>query len=160
MRTTAVAVALVLAAAPMTGTAADSSDVAFPEGYRAWSHVKSMVINEGHPLYEAVGGLHNIYANPDALRGYRGDESFADGSVIVFDLFEAVDADHAIAEGKRKAVIVMEKNSAYGNTDGWGYQVFDPATKQPTLDAKGAADCHGCHTGQKAEDFVFSAWRE
>ena len=158
MKTTAIA--LILAAAPTLGTAAGSADVSYPEGYRAWSHVKSMVINAGHPLHEMVGGLHNIYANPQAMQGYQNGKQFADGSVIVFDLFEAVDADHAIAEGKRKAVIVMEKNAGYGDTDGWGYQVFDPTTRQPTLDAVGAAGCHGCHTEQKAADFVFSAWRE
>lgn len=43
--------------------------------------------------------------------------------------------------------------------DGWGYQVFDPATKPGKIDAKGAADCHACHTQQKGKDFVFSSWR-
>ena len=105
-----------------------------------------MVINEGHPLFEAVGGIHSIYANPQALEGYRSGKQFPEGSVIVFDLFETVDADNAIAEGDRK--------------DSWCYQVFDPMSRDGTLDAKAAADCHGCHVQQKAEDFVFSAYRD
>ena len=139
---------------------ADSSGVAYPESYRTWQHVKSMVINEGHPLFEAVGGIHSIYANPQALEGYRSGKQFPEGSVIVFDLFETVDADNAIAEGDRKAVIVMKKSAKYGDTDSWGYQVFDPVSRDGTLDAKAAADCHGCHVQQKAEDFVFSAYRD
>jgi hypothetical protein len=28
----------------------------FPDGYRKWFHVKSMIIEEGHPLFSAFGG--------------------------------------------------------------------------------------------------------
>lgn len=140
--------------------AADSSDVSYPEGYEAWYHIKSMVIEPGHPLHQAVGGFHSIYANPKALKGYRSGKSFPTGSVIVFDLYEAVDAGNAIAEGKRKAVIVMAKESKYGGTDSWGYQVFDATSGKPTIDDKAAADCHSCHTQQQNVDFVFSALRQ
>jgi len=30
-----------------------------------------MVIEKGHPLYEAIGGIHHLYANKQALEGYR-----------------------------------------------------------------------------------------
>lgn len=153
-------VLLAVALAAGSIASAGSSDVAYPEGYRAWHHIKSMVINEGHPLFEAVGGIHSIYANPQALDGYRSGKQFAEGSVIVFDLFEALDADNTVVEGDRKAVIVMEKGSKYGDTGNWGYQVFDPATGKGTLDAAAAAGCHGCHTQQQAEDFVFSSYRD
>jgi hypothetical protein len=36
---------------------AQTSEVPYPEGYRDWRHVKSMVISEGHPLYDAFGGF-------------------------------------------------------------------------------------------------------
>jgi len=141
------------------GAAADPQ-VRYPEGYRTWQHVKSMVIKEGHPLFAAVGGLHHIYANPKALAGYR-TRSFPDGSVIVFDLFEAVDKDDAISEGARKAVVVMERDARrFKTTDGWGYQVFAPGTRAATLDAKGAADCAACHFAQKASGYVFSERRD
>lgn len=29
----------------------------YPEGYRFWTHVKSMELKPGHPLYESFGGL-------------------------------------------------------------------------------------------------------
>ena len=153
------ALALGFGTGPMLASDADPSDLQFPEGWRDWTHVKSMVINEGHSLYEAVGGIHSIYGDPEAIKGYQSGKKFADGSVIVFDLFEAVDKDNAISEGDRKAVIVMEKNSEkFTTTDGWGYQVFD-AVGKGTLDAEAAAACHSCHTQMKQEDFVFSAWR-
>lgn len=152
---------LILAGLAVTATvSAVAGDVAYPNGFRQWGHVKSMVLKPGHPLYDAVGGMHHIYANPKAMRGYKSGR-FADGSVIVFDLFEAVDKDNAVAEGKRKAVVVMARNAkADKANDGWGYEVFDPQSKKGSLDAKAQADCHSCHRSQQDKDFVFSAWRD
>jgi Cytochrome P460 len=153
-----VALALLLATTSLSAAAANQ--VTYPEGFRNWNHVKSMVINKGHPLFDAVGGMHHLYGNTKAMAGYKAGK-FADGSVIVFDLFEAVDKDNAVSEGPRKAVVVMQKNAKkYKETDGWGYEVFGGNTKKGTLDAKGAADCHACHTQQKSKDFVFSALRD
>jgi hypothetical protein len=155
------ALALLAAFAATPAIAADASAVAYPDAYRTWDHVKSMVINKGHPLYDAVGGIHSVYGNPTAIEGYKANKRFADGAVIVFDLFEAVDKDNAVSEGSRKAVLVMAKDSKkYQDTNGWGYQVFDSKTKKGTIDAKGAVECHGCHTQVKDQDYVFSAWRQ
>ena len=67
---------------------AENDAVPYPDGYRSWQHVKSMVIGEGHPLYGSFGGIHHLYANKKALQGYKAGK-FADGSGIVFDLLEA-----------------------------------------------------------------------
>lgn len=156
MRTTAVILSLALA----TPALAADPQVAYPKGFRSWKHVKSMVINPGHALYDAVGGIHHIYANPKALKGYASGR-FPDGAVLVFDLFEAVDKESAVSEGARKAVVVMERDARrFRATDGWGYQVFDPATRKGKLDAKAVQDCHGCHTAQKARGYVFSELRD
>jgi len=45
--------------------------VKYPEGYRNWVHVKSMVIQQGHSLYESFGGIHHIYANEKALKAMK-----------------------------------------------------------------------------------------
>lgn len=59
--------------------------------------------------------------------------------MIVFDLFEAVDQDNAVAEGKRKAVLVMSRDARrHAATDGWGYALFAPGKQQNSLDAKGS----------------------
>ncbi len=71
---------------------AADSQVPYPAGYRNWHHVKSMVIEEGHPLFGAFGGIHHLYANPKAIEGYKSGK-FPDGAVIVFDLLEAKSAD-------------------------------------------------------------------
>ena len=51
------------------------SEVPYPTGYRDWSHIKSMVIEEGHPLFEAFGGIHHIYANDEASPAIKTDAS-------------------------------------------------------------------------------------
>lgn len=155
-------VALVLTSlATSAGFAADTAAVAWPEGYRAWRHVKSMVIEAGHPLHAAFGGIHHLYANEAAMAGYRSGR-FEDGAVIVFDLLEAQRADHAITEGARKVVGVMQKDSRrFAATGGWGFEGFaagDPARRVVGADAKTA--CFDCHAPQQANGYVFSSARD
>jgi hypothetical protein len=152
---------IMLAAAAVPALAADPAPVPYPKGYRDWTHVKSMVINPGHPLYEAFGGIHHIYANKTALAGYKSGK-FADGSVIVFDLLEARTADNAVQEGPRKVVGVMHKDAKrWAATGGWGFEGFKgDSTTDRAVGANAAAACYQCHTQRKDNDFVFSAYRK
>lgn len=151
---------LCTALAAGTALAADPPPVPYPKGYRDWTHVKSMVIQAGHPLYESFGGIHHLYANKPALAGYAKGR-FPDGAVIVFDLLEARTADNAVQEGARKVVGVMVKDSRrYAATGGWGYEGFKGDSRTERAVGKNAASaCHACHTAQKDKDFVFSALR-
>jgi len=136
--------------------------VPYPDGYRQWTHVKSMVIDRGHPLFDAFGGIHHLYANAQAMRGYRAGK-FANGAVIVFDLLEATKtADQAIVEGNRKVVGVMHKDARkYRATGGWGFEGFKGDSRsERVVGAKAAEACFGCHEAQKAKDYVFSAYRK
>ena len=154
-----VALSIALPAA-LAGADAGKS-VAYPDGYRDWRHVKSMVIEEGHPLFDSFGGIHHLYANEAAEKGYAG-ETFPDGAVIVFDLLEAVGADHAIAEGKRKLVGVMQKDSKrFAATGGWGFEGFagDSRTERLVGD-KASEACFGCHQARKQQGYVFSEGRK
>lgn len=146
-----------LAFAPLA--AAAQREVAYPAGYRDWHHVKSMVIQQGHPLYESFGGIHHLYANRAALQGYRSGK-FPDGAVIVFDLLEAKAADNTVTEGARKVVGVMVKNAKrHAATGGWGFEGFKGDTRERAVGAKAAEACFGCHTQKKDHDFVFSELR-
>ncbi|MFA3784218.1 cytochrome P460 family protein [Melioribacteraceae bacterium 4301-Me] len=140
----------------------DSSDtiVKYPTGYRNWTHVKTLVLEKGHPLYEAFGGIHHIYANKIALEAYKSNKKFKDGSVIVFDLLEAVNSDNAIAEGSRKVVGVMEKDSKkFKDTGGWGFEGFNGDTKERIVKNM-YGECFSCHLSQKNNDYVFSQYRK
>lgn len=150
-----------LAALPATAAQAVDPEVPYPAGYRYWQHVKSMVIEQGHPLYESFGGIHHIYANAAALEGYKAGK-FPDGAVIVFDLLEARRADSAVTEGSRKVVGVMHKDAGkYAATGGWGFEGFaagDPARR--AVGANAASACYSCHAPEKAHDYVFSRLRD
>ena len=143
------------------GLSADDKQVPYPEGYRGWHHVSSMVIEAGHPLYASFGGLHHLYANDKALKGYASGK-FPDGSIIVFDLHEAAAADHGITAGKRKVLGVMLKDAQkFAATGGWGFEGFKGDSKtERAVGADAATACFGCHTAQKNSDFVFSRYRE
>lgn len=134
--------------------------VSYPKGYRDWHHVKTMVIEQGHPLFDAFGGIHHLYANKKAIDGYKAG-TFPDGSVIVFDLLEATRVDGAVTEGKRKVVGVMVKNAkTYAKTGGWGFEGFkgDSQTDR-VVGANADSACFQCHTAQNGKDFVFSVLR-
>ncbi|CAG0932325.1 MAG: hypothetical protein EFKGCFLK_00909 [Rhodocyclaceae bacterium] len=135
--------------------------VPYPEGYRDWSHVKTMIINSGHPLYEAFGGIHHLYANKKAVEGYRTGK-FADGAVIVFDLLEAKAADNTVQEGARKVTGVMHRDvKRWKATGGWGFEGFKGDSKTERAVAGDAARaCFECHAGLKDKAYVFSAYRK
>lgn len=152
---------LPLLAALAISLPAQAADVPYPEGYRAWTHVKSMAILPGHPLHEGFGGLHHIYANTRAMAGYRSG-TFKDGSVIVFDLLEADTGGNALSEGPRKIVGVMHRDAKrFAATGGWGFEGFaagDPRHRAVGDKAKTA--CFDCHAPRAATSYVFSTWRE
>jgi hypothetical protein len=150
-----------LLASTATIALTDDSQVPYPEGYRDWHHVKSMVIEEGHPLYGAFGGIHHLYANDKAMEGYRKG-SFSDGSVIVFDLLESVQNGNAVTEGDRKVVGVMHKDAMkFAATGGWGFEGFGGGDRTNRVVGENAASaCFGCHAPQKDQDYTFSKLRD
>jgi hypothetical protein len=136
------------------------SPIAYPDGYRTWTHIKTMVIQEGHPLYEAFGGVHHIYANQKALKGYREARPFPEGSVIVFDLLDARYLGNAVSEGERKVIAIMVKDSLmYQDTGGWGFEAFRGETRERVVrDPK--TECYECHKVRQSIDYVYSAYRK
>ena len=139
--------------------AAVTASVTYPEGYRSWTHVKTMQIHPGHPLFDAFGGVHHLYANDKAMTGYRSGR-FPDGAVIVFDLREAKTADQTTTAGSRKVVGVMHKDAQrFADTGGWGFEAFKGDSKSERVVAGNAkAACFDCHTAQRARDYVFSGF--
>jgi hypothetical protein len=145
---------------PIFSAGLTGKEVSYPEGYRQWTHVKSMVIEKGHPLFDSFGGIHHIYANKKALDAMKHAKSYPEGSVFVFDLLEARTESNAIVEGPRKVVGVMQKDSKkFKDTGGWGFEGFKGDTKERVVtDPKNA--CFNCHEAQKKTDYVFSTYRK
>ncbi len=141
-------------------TASDANAaVAYPEDYRAWQHVKSMIIQPGHPLENPFGGIHHVYANANAMRGLSSGR-YESGAVFVFDLLEYKEVDRVIVEADRKRLDVMQySRERFASTGGWGYTTFIGDSPTERVDQDVAAACHGCHTSAAASSYVFSTYR-
>jgi cytochrome c553 len=142
------------------GAAEPTTPLAYPNGYREWTHVKTVHLKPGHPLYHTFPGIHHVYANKKALEGYKRGK-FSNGSTFVLDLLDVRDEGFVVSEGGRKLVAVMHKNSArFPETGGWGYEAFIADSRKDRIARAGIADCFRCHEAQKNKDFVFSAFRK
>ncbi len=151
----------------VAGAALAANSVPFPEGYRGWNHVKSMVIQPGHALADPFAGLHHVYVNDVGLGVLQGTPAlvaegaapvYPDGTVFVFDLHEAPEADNAVVEGPRKFVGVMRKDAkGFASTGGWGFEVFKGDTTDRAV-SDGGAGCWGCHVGQPGG--VYARWKK
>lgn len=136
--------------------------VTYPEDYRNWTRVKSMVIQEGHEYFKAFGGFHHVYANDIALGALRKNDSFPPGAVMVFELYQEISEDYAITEGARLVIGVMEKDpNRFTETNGWGFEDFkftEDGYQRMVTDAK--TQCLSCHKSQATTDFVYSKYRK
>ncbi|GIX42487.1 MAG: hypothetical protein KatS3mg129_2220 [Leptospiraceae bacterium] len=128
--------------------------------YRQFYHVKTLILEEGHPLYKDFGGIHHIYANEKAYQAYKNKTKFPEGSLIVFDLLEVVKKDNTVGEGTRKVLAYMKKTNKNPDTGNWEFQAYagGDLNKPVVTDAKN--QCFACHQSVEKNDYVFSAWRE
>ncbi|QPJ62955.1 MAG: cytochrome P460 family protein [Candidatus Nitronauta litoralis] len=139
---------------------ASEQKVSFPTGYKQWSHIKSMVIEPGHPLENPFQGLHHVYANPIAIKGFK-EGIFPDGSILVFDLVQDKKEGKTIQEGERKLVGVMQKDkTVFKKTGGWGFEGFAGNSQTERLVKDNGIGCFSCHESQEKQDYIFSAPRK
>lgn len=137
-----------------------SDQVAYPEGYRTWAHVKSTMIGPTNKNFATLGGFQHIYANEAAMNGYR-TRNFPEGSVIAFDWLELTENNGAFAEGPRRQLDVMVKDSKrFASTGGWGFQRFVKDSKTEHAAAPTPQDCFACHDRLKKDGLVLSALRQ
>jgi hypothetical protein len=146
---------------PAIGESAVSSKsdgVAFPEGYRSWTHVSS-----AHNTAGPRGpGMHHIYANAKAMEGYRTGR-FPDGAIIVFDRFGLQVCGSTSTIGKRQMVDIMVRDSArYRETGGWAFDEFvgDSRTQHAFTPAQSVTTCFNCHTQRKDSAYVFTSFSD
>jgi len=109
--------------------------------------------------------LHYTYAPPGTAEYYRKNGKFADGTVLVKEVFAT---DHGQmttgevhwAKGTKVWFVMIkdEKGRYPGNPlwgDGWGWALYksDAPDKQVATDYK--KDCLGCHVPAKMTDWVY-----
>ncbi len=138
----------------------ESTLIGYPTGYRQWTHVKTMQIRSGHPLHHLFGGVHHIYANKQAMEGYRRGK-FGNGATLVLDLLDAREDGYSVSEGPRKLLAVMHKDAKkHAATGGWGFEAFRGGNRKDRAVGKDAARaCFECHATRQKDDYVFSSYR-
>lgn len=155
----AIAMGLVTIAPAMTSVGAGELPP-YPEGYRQWAHVKSVLVSAGHPEYESTGGFRHIYANDEALAGYRAG-TFPEGAILVVDWLGEQENGGMFAEGQRRRVDVMIKDSRnYASTGGWGFERFKGDSRVDRIVKDASTQCLACHATTKNTDLVFSVLRD
>ena len=134
--------------------------LAYPDGYREWTHVKSSLIAPAHKDFVEMGGFQHIYANPEGMIGYR-TRNFPEGSTIVFDWLEMQDLDGVFIEGPRRQIDVMVKDSRrFADTGGWGFQRFVKDSRSELANAPQPRQCFACHQQLRKDGLVLSRYRE
>ncbi len=145
---------------PLLAVAVTTHSVAYPDGYRSWTHVKSMVIHPDHGLADPFEGIHHVYANDAALAGLESN-GYQDGATLVFDLLNQEFGGGATQEGERKFIGVMEYDTErFAATGGWGFEVFAGDSKVERGVEDGGESCFACHQAVKEDNYVFSKYRK
>jgi hypothetical protein len=108
--------------------------------------------------------MHAVYASPGAVAAYRKLGHFADGTVLVKEVFDTDTAgmttgtvSHATTL-KGWFVMVKDSRHSYPQSklwgDGWGWSWFD-ADQPKTTTTKDYHECLGCHTPARSTDLIY-----
>jgi hypothetical protein len=152
--------ALLLVAA---GFAAEEAPlVPYPEGYREWTHVGSVITERDEKTRERLphGIIRHLYANAQAVEGLRTGK-YPEGAMFVADWFPLkVKYAGNLHEDARDRTDVMIKDARFTATGGWGYDQFKKDSKEiRTINGAAPNACFECHKKVEARDYVFSKLR-
>ncbi|MBP7126367.1 cytochrome P460 family protein [Myxococcota bacterium] len=132
--------------------AADKGPTSFPSSYADWVR-----LNQSPLMVEGARTARNLYANPTALSRERADGPFPLGSILVKEERTlVVDAQGQARPGEVFRVSVMFK-VGQGQTSGWAFKAFDPATgREMPRDKVDPDGCYFCHADVAGQDYVFT----
>ena len=108
--------------------------------------------------------MHYTYASPGAVEYYRKTGEFADGTVLVKEVFGTIHAQLTTGDARWASgikvwfVMIRDRKGRYSGPlwgEGWGWALFrsDAPDKQVSTDYK--KDCLGCHIPAKGTDWVY-----
>lgn len=125
------------------------NQTAFPTGYKAWRKLNTEPVK-----HEAENSSRDIFANDVAV--HRRGPSFPIGSILVKEEHLLTDElSRNLSAGDVFRVSVMFKVGR-GNTSGWSFKAFDPATGEEfSKDSVDPDGCYYCHVDAQERDYVF-----
>jgi hypothetical protein len=138
----------------LTAVASEASSPALPKGYTAWKKSERKIVTDKSSLFY---GIHYIYADKKAQRGYLADNRFAEGSRIVVEFFNI--KDNPAVDGPKNMIVLMQKDRRQSATGGWLFAGFGSDGKPSGIDP--VTTCFGCHQKDAAQrDFVISTKKD
>ena len=139
--------------------AESADDIKPPVGYRNWFHVNTMIVDKASPLFEALGGMHNVYINSVGQAALKNGGTYPDKTAFVTDLHEFTVSDGSYVEGPRKALAMMAKDKKkYASTGGWAFQAWAEGDPKKPLVTDATKQCFECHQPKKDQDYVYSTY--
>ena len=149
--------ALLLAIAPFAAESAD--DIKPPVGYRNWFHVNAMVVDKASPLFEVLGGIHDIYVNSTGEPALKKRGPYPDKTILVDDVHDFNVVDGSYVQGPPKALAVMIKDKKkYASTGGWAFQAWAGGDPKKPLVTDPTKQCFECHQARKDQEYVYSTY--
>src|ERR1700730_3646830 len=144
----------------ITPFAAEAVDaLKLPASQRNWYYVNTVVSDKGSPLFEAMGGMHNVYINATGGTALKKGQPYPDKTVLLVDLHAFTVSDGSYVEGPRKATAIMLKDEKkYASTGGGGFQAWAGGDPTKPLVTDPAKQCFECHQPKKDQDYVYSTY--
>jgi len=132
------------------GSLAAATAPALPK-YQNWKKSARKVVTDKKSLFY---GIHYIYADQKAIKGYKEGNRFPEGSRIVVEHFNIKGNDSSV-DGPKNMVVLMKKDKKQTATGGWLYAGYSANGKPSGLDP--VKNCFECHQKEVAgRDYVFS----
>jgi hypothetical protein len=139
--------------------AQSNNDLKPPVGYRQWFHVNTMIVDKASPLFNEIGGMHNVHINPVGEPALKKGGPYPDRTVFLTDLHDFTVIDGSYAEGALKGLSVMVKDSKkYSVTGGWGFQFWVGGDPKKPVVTDATKQCFECHQPKKDQDYVYSTY--
>jgi hypothetical protein len=134
--------------------AAFAASPVIPKGYSAWQKSERKVVTDKKSLFY---GIHYMYADKKAFKGYLAGNKFPEGSQIVVEFFNI--KENPAVDGPKNMVVLMKKDKRRTETGGWLFAGFGADGKSSGIDP--VKICFDCHLKDAAhKDFVISTIKD
>lgn len=135
-----------------------------PEDYRLkWIHLGSWYIEDAA---NAPGGMHDVYAEPEAVETFRKTGKWPQGATIVKEIRASRKDKMATGDVRWDGeitqwfVMVKDNNKTFpGNPSwgrGWGWALFSIDDPKTNTSSDYKVDCLGCHVPVEKTDWIYT----
>lgn len=127
-----------------------------PKKYASWQKSERKIDTDKKSLFY---GIHYIYADKKAMKGYQAGNRFPEGSTIVVDYFNIKNSGGSPVEGAKNMIVLMRKDKRAKETGGWLFAGYGADGRPSGIDpVKTCFDCHQKDAPQR--DYVISTIKD